>query len=75
MSFLGLLLWTVAKGLFVVLLALSFVPLLVWLERKSAAIIQDRVGPSRAAIGPIRLGGLVHLIADSLKMQIGRAHV
>ena len=56
------------KALFVLLFGLSMVPLLVWLERKVSALIQDRIGPNRAAIGFIRLGGLIHLIADSLKM-------
>jgi len=65
---LTILLLVLVKALFVVLLALAFVPFLVWLERKGSAIIQDRVGPNRAAIGFVRLGGLVHLLADSLKM-------
>lgn len=57
-----------AKGLFTVIFSLSMVPVLVWLERKVSAIIQDRIGPNRASIGFIRLGGLIHLVADALKM-------
>ena len=57
-----------AKALFVVILCLSLVPVLVWLERKGSAIIQDRIGPNRASIGFIRLGGLVHLVADAIKL-------
>ncbi|MDB5097980.1 MAG: dehydrogenase subunit [Cyanobacteria bacterium RYN_339] len=55
-------------ALTILLVALSLVPLLVWLERKASAYIQDRPGPERAAVGPFRLAGLFHLIADAIKM-------
>jgi NADH-quinone oxidoreductase subunit H len=58
----------VAKALFTAIFSLSMVPLLVWLERKISSLIQDRIGPNRASIGFVRLGGLIHLIADSIKM-------
>lgn len=56
------------KVLVAILFPLSLVPLLVWLERKMSALMQDRPGPNRAAIGFVRLGGLIHLIADTVKM-------
>ncbi len=40
---------------------------LTWVERKQSALIQDRIGPARANIGPIRLFGLLHLAADGIK--------
>ncbi|MFA5812053.1 MAG: complex I subunit 1 family protein, partial [bacterium] len=40
----------------------------IWMERKGAAYIQDRRGPNRAHILGIRLGGLVHTIADVIKL-------
>ena len=47
---------------------LTFIPLLVWLERKGSAYIQDRPGPNRAAVLGVRLGGLVHPVADVVKL-------
>ena len=50
------------------LLIMGLVPVLIWAERKGAAFIQDRTGPNRAGIAGIRLAGLVHPIADVLKL-------
>ncbi len=50
------------------LLPLLLLPLLIWAERKASAFIQDRTGPNRATIGGIRLGGLVHTVADVAKL-------
>lgn len=47
---------------------LSMIPVLVWLERKASAFMQDRTGPNRAAILGVRLGGLIHTFADVLKL-------
>jgi NADH-quinone oxidoreductase subunit H len=54
-------------ALVIVVIALTYVPLLVWLERKGSAYIQDRPGPERASVGPFRLLGLLHIIADAIK--------
>ncbi len=47
---------------------LSMIPVLVWLERKGSAFMPDRTGPNRAAVLGIRLGGLIHTIADVIKL-------
>ena len=58
---------------------ISLLPFLIWMERKGAAYIQDRPGPNRACIKGIRAGGLVHSLADVLKLffkeEIIPAHV
>ncbi len=47
---------------------LAMVPVLVWAERKGAAFIQDRMGPSKADIFGVTLGGLFHPLADAVKL-------
>lgn len=46
--------------------------LLLWVERRQSALIQDRMGPNRAAVRlfgrEFRVAGLLHSAADGLKM-------
>src|SRR5215471_21766152 len=55
----------VAFAMFVVL---NFGGLLTWVERKQSAIMQDRIGANRASIFGIRVLGLLHPLADAVKM-------
>ena len=50
------------------LFSLGAAPILVWIERRVAGLIQDRLGPNRCHINGIRLGGLVQSFADMLKL-------
>jgi len=52
------------------LLALLMIPILVWLERRGAGLIQDRLGPNRTNIGGFRLGGVVQSFADVVKLLL-----
>ena len=63
-----LILDTLAKIGFMFVLIMGLVVVLIWMERKGAAFIQDRTGPNRASIAGIRLAGLVHPVADVFKL-------
>ena len=52
------------------LLALLTIPVLVWLERRVAGLIQDRVGPNRTNVFGFRLGGVVQSFADVVKLVL-----
>jgi NADH-quinone oxidoreductase subunit H len=52
----------VVKMLVIFLLMVQLVPVLVWVERRGSAFIQNRLGPNR--IGPL---GLTQLLADAVK--------
>ncbi len=62
-------LFTVAKVLFAVFgVGLNIAGFLGWVERKQSAVMQDRIGANRASIFGFRFLGLLHPIADAIKM-------
>src|SRR5580693_7288147 len=50
------------KMILIFLMMVQIVPLLVWVERRGSAYIQNRFGPNR--VGPL---GLMQLLADAVK--------
>ncbi len=60
--------WMVVKLLIVLLGPLTLAALLTWVERRGSAMLQDRIGPNRAALfGRWRLLGFPQIVADGIK--------
>jgi NADH-quinone oxidoreductase subunit H len=62
--------WIVAKIAILIGFVMTVAAILTWQERKQSAAMQDRIGPNRAQIPgiPFKLWGLLHLVADGIKM-------
>ena len=64
---------SVAGLVLVLIIILTFAPVLVWADRRQSAMIQDRIGPIRAGIRiggkNIALWGLLHPLADAVKFM------
>ncbi|HXC51085.1 MAG TPA: complex I subunit 1 family protein [Candidatus Limnocylindrales bacterium] len=60
-----------AKSFIVIFMVLNLAAMLLWIERKGSALIQNRVGANRASIlgiMPFNLGFVNTLIADPMKL-------
>src|SRR6188472_2726812 len=64
-------LWTALKILVMVGFVVNIGALLTWYDRRGGAMIQDRIGPNRAALKlgkfELRIAGLLHTAADGVK--------
>jgi len=62
--------FTIGK-LLLVFVPLTMIPIMIFMERKGASLIQDRVGPNRVSVplfGGLRLFGFVHNVTDGIKL-------
>ena len=59
----------ILKSLFIlVVVVAALAPVITWVERKQSAVMQDRIGANRADVGGFTVLGLLHPLADVIKL-------
>lgn len=76
---LSIIIATLIKMVIILGFAIVLAAVLTWMERRQSAMMQDRIGPERAyllpprqgeTLGRLRLWGLIHPLADALKLAV-----